>query len=215
MMRCMVDYGLKLEKTLKELHALLHPTGAQPELVGTPGVGPSTTPAPSPSPKFVTPPVTQLDPLLQEPILEINTEDLASLKSWAKAGPGNLTTLTTETGTIIPGNLSTPGTVSQEQQCRQEERTKRGAEESVSKSGSSEEEEEEELISLDSDKEEYHGSETPSQSDPVDEPETPPFKINRPTTRSKPKKPAARPKCKVAWKQETGSGSRTRKRRRD
>ena len=28
MMRCMVDYGLKLEKTLKELRALLHPTGA-------------------------------------------------------------------------------------------------------------------------------------------------------------------------------------------
>ena len=32
MMRCMVDYGLKLEKTLKELSSLLHPTGAQPEL---------------------------------------------------------------------------------------------------------------------------------------------------------------------------------------
>ena len=29
MMRCMVNYGLKMEKTLKELHVLLHPTGAQ------------------------------------------------------------------------------------------------------------------------------------------------------------------------------------------
>ena len=28
MMRCMVDYGLKLEKTLKELRVLLQPTGA-------------------------------------------------------------------------------------------------------------------------------------------------------------------------------------------
>ena len=28
MMQCMVDYGLKLEKTLKELHTLLHQTGA-------------------------------------------------------------------------------------------------------------------------------------------------------------------------------------------
>ena len=35
MMQCMVDYGLKLEKTLKELRALLHPIGAQPEPVGT------------------------------------------------------------------------------------------------------------------------------------------------------------------------------------
>ena len=65
MMRCMVDYDLKLEKTLKELCALLHPTGAQLKLVGTPGAGPSTVSAPTPSPEFVTPPVTQLDPLLQ------------------------------------------------------------------------------------------------------------------------------------------------------
>ena len=76
MMRCMVDYGLKLEKTLKELRALLHPSGAQPELVGTLGAGPSTAPAPTPSPEFVTPSVTQPDPLLQEPIPDINTEDL-------------------------------------------------------------------------------------------------------------------------------------------
>ena len=85
MMRCMVDYGLKLEKTLKELRSLLHPTGVQTEPVGTPGAGLNTTPAPTPSPEFVTPPATQLDPLLQEPILEINTEELASLRSWAEA----------------------------------------------------------------------------------------------------------------------------------
>ena len=87
MMRCMVNYGLKLEKTLKELRSLLHPTGAQPEPVGTPGAGPSTTRTPTPSPEFVTPLATPPDPLLQEPIPEINTEELASLKSWAEARP--------------------------------------------------------------------------------------------------------------------------------
>ena len=46
MMRCMVDYGLKLEKTLKELRALLHPTGAQPEPVDTSGAGPNYNPGP-------------------------------------------------------------------------------------------------------------------------------------------------------------------------
>ena len=111
MMRCMVDCGLKLEKMLKELRALLHPTEAQLELVGTLGFGPSSVPAPSPSLEFVTPPVTQPDPLLQEPISDINTEDLASLKSWSEAGPENLTTPTTETGTKILGNLSMPITV--------------------------------------------------------------------------------------------------------
>ena len=64
MMRCMVDYGLKMEKTLKELRLLLHPTGTQPEPVGTPGAGPSTTPASTTSPEFVTPPASQPDPLL-------------------------------------------------------------------------------------------------------------------------------------------------------
>ena len=112
MMRFMVDYDRKLEKTLKELRALLHPTRAQPESVGTAAAGPSTTSASTPSPKFVTPPVTQPDPLLQEQIPNINTEDLASLKSWVEAGLENLTTLTTRIGTNIPVNLSTPGTVS-------------------------------------------------------------------------------------------------------
>ena len=74
MMRCMVDYGLKMEKPLKELRALLHSTTAQSEPVGTPGVGPNTTPAPTSSLEFVTPTTTQPDPLLQEPILELNTE---------------------------------------------------------------------------------------------------------------------------------------------
>ena len=92
-----------------------------------------------------------------------------------------------------------------------EEWTKRRAEESVSESRSSEEEEEEDLISLSSDEEEYQGSETPSQSDLVDEPETPPFQINRPTTRSTPGGPIARPKRKVIHKQSIGD---TRKRRR-
>ena len=64
MMRCMVDYGLKMEKTLKELHALLYSTGAQSEPVGTPGAGLSTTPAPTSSLEFVTPTTTQPDPLL-------------------------------------------------------------------------------------------------------------------------------------------------------
>ena len=150
MMRCMVDYGLKLEKTLKELRSLLHPTGAHPESVGTPGAGPSTVPAPTPSPEFLTPPATQPYPLLQEPIPEINTEELASLRSWAEVGLGILTTPTTETGTNNPVDLSTPETVSQEHQRRRKERTKRKAEDSVSESGSSEEEEEELPVSLDS-----------------------------------------------------------------
>ena len=111
-MCCMVDYGIKLEKMLKELHTLLHPTGSQPEPAATLGAGPSIVPAPTPSPVFVTPPVTQSDPLLQEQIPDINTEDIAFLRSWAEAELGNLVTPTIGTGTNIPGNLSTLGTVS-------------------------------------------------------------------------------------------------------
>ena len=114
MMRCMVDYGLKMEKTLKELRALLHSTGAQPELVGTLGAGPSTTLAPTSSLEFVTPTTTQPNPLLQEPIPELNTEELHSLRNWAEARPGVLTTPTTGIGTNNLVNLSTPGVVSQE-----------------------------------------------------------------------------------------------------
>ena len=132
-----------------------------------------------------------------------------------QSGTGKFDNSTTENGTNILGNLSTPGTISQELQKRQEEQTKRKAEESISESGSSEEEEEEKPISLDSDDEEYQGSKTPSQSDLVDKPKTPPFKINRPTTRSTPKKPSARLKRKVARKHEIGSGSKTRKKQRN
>ena len=81
MMRCMINYGLKMEKTLKELRALLQPTGSQSEQVGTPRAGPSTAPAPTTSPNFMTPPVTQLDPLLQEPIPVLNTKELANLQN--------------------------------------------------------------------------------------------------------------------------------------
>ena len=101
--------------------------------------------------------------------------------------------------------------MSEEHQRRQEERTKRKVDKSVSESGSSEEEEEESPISLDSDDEEYQGSDTPSN---LGEPEMPRFQINRPTTRLTPKKKSSRPKRKVVWKQEQGSGSRTYKRRR-
>ena len=77
------------------------------------------------------------------------------MRNWAEAGPGALTTPTTGIGTNNPVNLSTPRTVSQEDQRRQEERTKRKVDESDSESESSEEEEEEPLVSLDSDDEEY------------------------------------------------------------
>ena len=77
-----------------------------------------------------------------------------------------------------------------------------------------EEEEEEDPISLSSDEEEYQGSESPSQSDLVDEPETPPFKINQPTTHSMSKRPTTQFKCKATCKQLTGVGSDMRKRHR-
>ena len=44
-MRCMIDYSQKMEKTLKELRSILKPTEGQPEQMETPGAGPSTTPA--------------------------------------------------------------------------------------------------------------------------------------------------------------------------
>ena len=210
MMQCMVNYGLKMEKMLKELHTLLQPTGAQPEPVGTPGVGPSTTLAPTTSPEFVTPPATRPDPLLQEPIPVLNTEEMASLQNWVEAGPEALTTPTTGTS-LNPVDLSTPGTASQEHQHREEERTKRKADESVSESGSSEEEEEESPISLDSDKEEYQDSDTPFD---LGKPKMPPYQVNRPITRSTPKKKSSRSKHKATRKQEQGSSSRTYKRRR-
>ena len=81
MMRCMVDYDLKMEKTLKELRALLQPIGARPEHARMPGAGPSTTPALTTSPDFVTPPANRPNPLLQEPIPVLNTEEMATLQN--------------------------------------------------------------------------------------------------------------------------------------
>ena len=79
MMRCMIDYSQKMEKTLKELLTLLQPTGGRPEQAGMPGAGPNTTPAPTTS--FVTPPTTRPDPLLQEPIPVLNTDEMVNLRN--------------------------------------------------------------------------------------------------------------------------------------
>ena len=159
MMRCMVDYSTKMEKLLKELPALLQPTRIQSESASTltPAPGPSTIPIPNPSLNVVTPPVDRPDPLLEEAISKINTEDITSLRMWAAGGPKNLTTPATGSrGTHILGSLSTPGSVSQEALRRAQERTKRRAENSVSESRSSEEEEkEDEPIFLNSNEEEY------------------------------------------------------------
>ena len=171
MMRCMIDYSQKMEKTLKELRSLLKPTGEQPEQAWTSRAGPSTIPAPTAS--FVTPPPTRPDPLLQELIPVLNTDEMANLRNWAEGGPEALATPTIGTG-ANPVTFSTLGLASQEQQRRTEERTKRRADEEESESSSSEEEGES-SISLSSDKEEYNGSETPS--DPG-KPETPPYQIN-------------------------------------
>ena len=203
----MIDYSQKMEKTLKELRSLLKPTGGQPEQTGTPGAWPSTTPAPTAS--FVTPPATRPDPLLQEPIPVLNTDEMANLRYWAAGGPE---ALTTPTGTgLNPVNLSTPGSVSQEQQRREEERTKRRADEEESESSSSEEEGES-PTTLSSDEEEYEESDTPS--DPG-RPETPPYQVNRPVTKSTSRKKTSRSKRKAAQQKEQGSSSsRTYKRRR-
>ena len=186
-MRCMIDYSQKMEKTLKELRSILNTAEGQPEPTGTPGAGPSATPAAS----FVTPPVSRLDPFLQEPIPVLNTDEMVSLRDWAVRGPEALTT-PTETGQN-PATLSTPGSVSQEQQRRKEERTKRRADEEESESSSSEEEGES-PITLSSDEEEYEGSDTPS--DPGRS-ETPPYQVNRPVTWSTPIKKSSRSKRKA------------------
>ena len=123
MMHCMIDYSQKMEKTLKELRSLIKPTRDQPEQTGTPGAGPNTTPAPTAS--FVIPPAIRPDPLLQEPIPVLNTDEMANLRDWAAGGPE---ALATPTGTgPNPATLSTPISVSLEQQRREEERTKKRA----------------------------------------------------------------------------------------
>ena len=206
MMCYMIDYSQKMEKTLKELRSLLKLTEDQPEQTGMPGAGPSTTPAPTAS--FVTPPAIRPDPLLQEPIPVLNTNEMASLRDWVARGPE---ALATPTGTgLDPVTFSTPGSVSQEQQRRAEEWTKRRADEEESESSSSEEEGESH-ITLSSNEEEYEGSDTPS--DPG-RPETPPYQVNRSVTRSTPKKKSSRSKRKaVQQKEQGGSSSRTYKRR--
>ena len=124
-------------------------------------------------------------------------------------GPEALAIPTTETG-ANPVTFSTPRSASQEHQHREEERAKRRADEEESESSSSEEGGES-PISLSSDKEEYEGSETPL--DPG-KPETPPYQVNQPVTRSTPKKKSSRSKRKVAQqKQQGGSSSKTYKRR--
>ena len=67
--------------------------------------------------------ITQPDPLLQEPIPVLNTDELASLWNWAEGGPEALTTPTTGTGQV-PADLPTPGSTSLEHLRRKEERTK-------------------------------------------------------------------------------------------
>ena len=127
---------------------------------------------------------------------------MANLQNWAEGGLEALTTSTTRPD-LNPIILSTPGLASQEHQRREEERTKRKADDEESESSNSEEEEEM-PISLDSDKEEYRGSDTPS--DPGKQ-ETPPYQVNRPVTRSTPRKKFSRSKCKAAQQKEQGGGS--------
>ena len=79
-----------------------------------------------------------------------------------------------------------------------EEQTKRRVDEEESESSSSEEEGES-PISLSSDEEEYDGSETPSD---LSKPETPPYDVNQPVTRSTPKKKSSRSKRKAAQQKE-------------
>ena len=196
-----------MEKILKELCTLLKPTGGQPDQRGTPEAGPSTTLAPTAS--FVTPLVIRPDPLLQEPIPVLNTDEMVNLQNWAAGGPDALATPTTGIG-LNPVTLSTPGSANQEQQRWEEERTKQRADKEETESSSSEEEGES-PISLSSDEEEYEGSETPSD---LGRPETPPYQVNWPVTRLTPQKKSSQSKRKAAQqKEQGGSSSKTYKRR--
>ena len=81
----MVDYSIKIEKLLKEMRTLLQPAGQQPLAPATTLVAQleeSATPTGRP------------DPMLQEAISNINTEDIASLEQWAVGGLQDMTTLT-------------------------------------------------------------------------------------------------------------------------
>ena len=109
MMHCMINYSQKMEKTLKELRSVLKLTEEQPEQAGTPGAGPSTIPAPIAS--FVTRPPTRPDPLLQELIPVLNTDEMANLRDRIEGGLEALATPTTGTG-ANPVTFSTPGSAS-------------------------------------------------------------------------------------------------------
>ena len=187
---------------------LKYPKKSQLEQVGTPGARPNTTPAPTAS--FVIPPPTQPDPLLQEPIPVLNTDEMANLRDWAEGGPEALATPTIGTG-VNPVNLSTLGSASQEQQHQEEAQTKVRADEEES-SFSSSEDEEESPISFNSDEEECGDFDTPS--DPGRS-ETPLYQVNRLVTRSTPRKKCTRSKRKKdQQKEQGGSSSKTYKRRR-
>ena len=129
MIRCMIDYNQKMEKTLKELQGLLKPTGDQPEQAGTPGAGPNTIPAPTAS--FVTPPAIRPNPLLQEPIPILNTDEMASLRDWAEGGPEALATQQPEPERIRspsqPPDRSVKSSSAERKSGRNEGRTKKRA----------------------------------------------------------------------------------------
>ena len=61
---CLLKENGELKEKVEEGKSL------RKEMGEPPGATPSTIPAPTPCPEFVTPPVTQPDPLLQEPILD-------------------------------------------------------------------------------------------------------------------------------------------------
>ena len=97
---------------------------------------------------------------------------------------------------------------------RIEARRKRRVEEPASKSGSSseEEEEQEDPANTNNNSEEGEGTETPPQSDLVDKLESSPaFQISKPTTRSTPRRPTARPKHQASKKKTIGPSSSARK----
>ena len=220
---CMVDYSTKIKKLLKEMRTLLQLVGKQPEptpAMQQPTPEPTGKQPPAPStipvaqPEELTPPTERPDPMLQEAIPDINTEDITSLEQWVAGGLQDMATPTTGSqGTTIPGSRSTPRFIRQDVRRRAEERTKGRAKELASKSKSSSEEEEyEDPITISF--EEDEGMETPSQSNPIDGSELPPFEIHQPTTRSMPRRPIARPQRKATKKKLKCPSSSARKKRR-
>ena len=71
--RCMVDYNIKIKKLLREMRILLQPIGQQPEqapatqqptLESTGQQPPAPAPTPAAQPEELTPPTRRLDPTL-------------------------------------------------------------------------------------------------------------------------------------------------------